>query len=294
MASVIAGLGTLQVRVIDNDSLQRFNWPFHNYSTEYTEPFQRVDNGTSQGTVVRKTAVPRRKFTLSFTTLYDFDNATETQTACDPRLSFKALKAFYAAHGTYKSFIYPHPLYGDIVVRFNQPLTVPYKRQNGLGSVNDFTLELVEVITQDYVLRPDETVLTDFPFYFINHIVEVVYPQDSTVIPLGDNYEMVVKDRQRRLRRFTLRFPVMMYPVHTGLPDFRISKQINMLLLEIFYLRHRLTERFIYPYLDELIPVTFAEPLKIPAITGNQGQLMDVEIQLIETPYVSNTTCACD
>ena len=57
-----------------------------------------------------------------------------------------------------------------------------------------------------------------------------------------------------------------------------------MLLLELFYLKNRLSTRFIFNYLGEDIPVRFKEPISIPKVEGNTGVLGTVDLILIETP----------
>ena len=63
-----------------------------------------------------------------------------------------------------------------------------------------------------------------------------------------------------------------------------MSPSQNMLLLELFYMKYRLRERFIFSYLGEDIQVRFAEPIKIPKVEGNTGVLGTIELSLIETP----------
>lgn len=56
------------------------------------------------------------------------------------------LEAFYNRHKLHKTFIYPHPVYGNVEVQFHSPLKIPEGNIGGNGSVKDFTIELVEII----------------------------------------------------------------------------------------------------------------------------------------------------
>ena len=71
---------------------------------------------------------------------------------------------------------------------------------------------------------------------------------------------------------------------HDGYLDTSINPAQNMMLLELFYLKYRLRDRFIFSYMGEDIPVRFKEPLKIPKVEGNTGVLGSIDLMLIETP----------
>lgn len=55
-----------------------------------------------------------------------------------------ALEAFYNRHKLHKPFIYPHPVYGNIEVRFMDPLKIPEGIVGGNGALEDFNLTLIE------------------------------------------------------------------------------------------------------------------------------------------------------
>ncbi len=52
-----------------------------------------------------------------------------------------ALEAFYAAHGMWDSFIYPHPVLGNIRCRFKKAYQSPQVFE---GACKEFSLELIE------------------------------------------------------------------------------------------------------------------------------------------------------
>lgn len=74
---------------------------------------------------------------------------TRTQGTVSPTLRYpvnlKALEDFYNEHKMHKSFLYPHPVYGNVECKFFSPLKIPEGLPGGNGAVKDFTIELIEV-----------------------------------------------------------------------------------------------------------------------------------------------------
>lgn len=62
-----------------------------------------------------------------------------------PEINAGKLEAFYNFHKLHKKFIYPHPVYGDMAVKFNRPLVIPKCNHRGGGSIEPFELEFIEV-----------------------------------------------------------------------------------------------------------------------------------------------------
>lgn len=62
-----------------------------------------------------------------------------------PEINAGRLDAFYNFHKLHKKFIFNHPIYGEIAVRFNKPLVLPKGNTNGSGSIEPFELEFLEV-----------------------------------------------------------------------------------------------------------------------------------------------------
>ena len=276
-------LGSYSQRLSGRTDLDRFVWCAHNYSTQYVELYTRVSNSTSQGVVNRGEHQPTRLFTLSFETLINSESLNRSRTS---GLSFKTLEEFYYKHGMHSQFIYCHPVYGDLVVRFNKPLATPKSRGRGKGSVEPFTLEFIEVLSSPYVLHPLEKTLNfgrSFPFTGYN--VEVINPEDANVVALGGSHQMVFRDRQKIIRKFRLNFSVLQYHITRNGLSFYKGASYNCLLLEAFYLRYRLDIPFLLDYAGEKIPVVFSEPLKIPQPTGNTGCILGLELELVENPH---------
>ena len=275
-------LAVYQPRLLMKPELDRFIWYTYNFTTEYVELYTLIMSGVNQPVLPKIEHQPTRLFSLSFETLVN----TECVPAAKEPMSFKSLEAFYLKHGMFGRFILPHPVYGELMVRFNKPLSVPKSRANGNGTVESFTLEMVEVLSQPYVFHPLEKQLNfgpSFPLKYYN--VEVEYPIDASVIALGGSHQMVFKDGQKRLRIFKLSFPIMQYIKSCSGLSFADHHGVNCLLLEAFYIKHRLFEPFILDYSGEKIPVVFKNPLKIPQVTGNTGCISGLEIELMENPY---------
>lgn len=275
----------LQRRTLSGSSLQSFIWLHHNYGTAYKEPFERVSNRNSQGYIPDVSVKPVRIFTLNFPILC-FDEDSESWLKFSPEFDFSALLDFYKVHQTHTNFIYPHPVYGDIVVRFFKPLALPKKNKDGNGTVQGFSVELIEVITTDYTFHKGENFSGDLPLFLQYYDVEIEYPDNTTIFPLGGNYAMVFEDAQKPLRRFKLTCLGLQYFINQDEEiQLDIEPERNIALLEIFYLKNRLDKVFTFSYRGENIPVRFDTPLNIPMVTGNTGVVGQLELTFIETPY---------
>jgi hypothetical protein len=89
----------------------------------------------------------QRRFTLHFETIqWFFDENGEADATIEPQLNALALDEFYREHYTWKSFIYPHPVFGDLVVKFaaDSPFEMPKAIKGGTGATEPFELVLIE------------------------------------------------------------------------------------------------------------------------------------------------------
>lgn len=280
-------------RVINDPRLDRFIWENHNFGTKYIEPFVHASIGPEGGQsfVPYKSVKPVRNISLDFPLLFlqESVHAAYTGLVYRPELDFNTLKDFYLKHKSYKPFIYPHPVYGDMVVRFAKPLALPKKTAGGIGLVQGFTVELQEVVTTDYTFQRGENLEGDLPFPVGYYDVEIEYPDNSNLIPLGGNYTMAFQSVGLDLRTFKLTCSGLKYFIdyNDQIEVSSVSEQ-NMALLELFYLKHRLSSRFKFEYMGEELFVRFQEPLGIPKIDGNTGVISTLELTLIETPYDPN------
>jgi hypothetical protein len=123
---------------------QIFDFPYHKVKTRY---FKRglsvtLGNGWDYSATPHTPAV--RIFTLSFQTMKYFDTAYTT-TGKEAQIDMAKLETFYQTHEQYAEFLYPHPIYGNILVKFNAPLEIPEGITGGEGALGAFSLEFKEV-----------------------------------------------------------------------------------------------------------------------------------------------------
>lgn len=87
----------------------------------------------------------RRTFFLKFETMRWYQNASGVYvTTTNPSENVYALDAFYRDHTQFKRFIYAHPVYGNLTVRFSSPFRMPAGKQGGSGWTEAFELQITE------------------------------------------------------------------------------------------------------------------------------------------------------
>lgn len=125
--------------------MDTFDFPYHTCATEYPESSTRVKFGRSYDFATKPDSPDQRVFTLKFALLkYFVDGSDVIDLTPNPKWNLAVLEAFYAAHRTWDTFIYPHPVYGNLNVKFNKPLKIPEGEIGGDGAVKDINLELIE------------------------------------------------------------------------------------------------------------------------------------------------------
>ncbi|MGO4302261.1 hypothetical protein [Cupriavidus sp. RAF12] len=124
---------------------ETFQFPNHTQSTAYPESGNRMQLGNSYVFAAPSPAPDQRTFTLNFESMaYFLDGDGKVSELIDPEKNLYALELFYQRHRLHKTFIYPHPVHGELAVKFNKPLQVPQGRKGGGGWVESFSVELVE------------------------------------------------------------------------------------------------------------------------------------------------------
>lgn len=274
-------LGSLEPSVLrSTEGLKPFIWCYHNYSTTYLEQYQRVGGeGSNQGYVPRRESRPSRLFALRFETMIHLGKAY----GGEPELCAYGLERFYQEHGLHRPFSYKHPVYGQLKVVFNKPLSLPARRLQGQGTLESFEVELREVVTRSYLFHPLEQTLRypeQFPFIFNNHAVD--YPEDSVVLTLGDGAQVRFRTYAPKLRSFRVTVAGLGYQIRGGHLSFVASTSQNLLALEAFYNHYRLDLPFYIELGGECVRVVFKNPLKIDYIQGNTGKVPSVQIELRE------------
>lgn len=127
--------------------MQTFDFPYHRFRTEYPESGNRVQLGGNYIFTAPPNGPDLRRVTLSFQTMkYYLTPAGSIDRTANPKLNMAKLEDFYNAHKLHKSFIYPHPVYGNMEVKFFSPLKIPNGIIGGNGALEDFEVELLEVV----------------------------------------------------------------------------------------------------------------------------------------------------
>lgn len=123
-------------------------WDFcPKYMVPRTKPPQASQAMSMNGwPFTAKPKVPyQRTFTVKLQGMSWYLNGDNTyDVATDPQYNAARLEQFYAAHGLWQSFMFPHPHLGLIECRFSTPLEVPEAIVNAGGLVDGFDAVLVE------------------------------------------------------------------------------------------------------------------------------------------------------
>lgn len=131
-------------------AVQRFNFPYHKVKTEYPESSVRVQFGSNFTFTAKPDSEDMRNFILTFPVMKAFeptendDGTKSPDLSSDPQINIAVLEKFYQDHRLHTTFIYPHPHYGDVKVKFNKPLKIPEGQTGGDGAIKNITVELME------------------------------------------------------------------------------------------------------------------------------------------------------
>jgi hypothetical protein len=126
--------------------MDTFNFPAHLVSTKEPANSFRMSFGGAYVFTAAPDAPDQRVFTLYFTGMQYYQNSdgsidSTTNAAIN---NMAALYTFYKAHKLHITFIYPHPIFGNITVKFKDPLEVPKGIRGGTGVVEDFQMTMEE------------------------------------------------------------------------------------------------------------------------------------------------------
>lgn len=127
--------------------METFNFPYHGM------PAMTADDNSSSIELkggFKFSAQPSepilRIFTLTFPVLgYEFEvnGDVDSDGSVNPQHNVISLWEFYKTHGTWKTFIYPHPVFGNVTVKFDAPFTIP-KVTGNQGKVSNLEIRLRE------------------------------------------------------------------------------------------------------------------------------------------------------
>lgn len=122
---------------------QTFDYPYHSVEDRYPENSKTVQFGNSWEFASKPSGPPQIQFRLQFEGMFwIFDSNNEVDRTTDPQINMAHLVDFYEAHQLYEKFTYPHPVRGDVTVRFAQPLIVPRTRLDSGGFTDPFEVVL--------------------------------------------------------------------------------------------------------------------------------------------------------
>lgn len=120
-----------------------FNFPYHTLGVKYPESGARVSFGRGYQFASKPKGPDQLQYTLDFPAMFFFENPLGTfDLVTRPEINMQVLVNFYEAHRLYEPFYYPHPVLGNVTVRFDEPLeykVVP----NGWGRVEPFSIKLI-------------------------------------------------------------------------------------------------------------------------------------------------------
>jgi hypothetical protein len=116
------------------------------YSTRYPESGQRIQLGNSYQFDTPPAAPDQRIFRLTLQGMcYFVDQNNEIDEVYQPGRNLAVLDKFYNDHKRAHAFIFPHPVYGNVICKFNTPLEIPPGVPGGNGLVQDPEVELIEI-----------------------------------------------------------------------------------------------------------------------------------------------------
>lgn len=121
-----------------------FDFPYHRVGTKYPTQGNNLKLGGSWDYSSKPNCPPQRVFTLDFKVLKYYGEAGSLDLISDKEINLGVLEAFYNEHQLYKKFIYPHPVYGELLVKFQRPLEVPMGIAGGGGAIGGVVVVLVE------------------------------------------------------------------------------------------------------------------------------------------------------
>lgn len=239
------------------DPVPVFNFPWHTVETTLSELNTTGTAGRSYTKAGAVTAPTVRAFRLIFPTLGCWLNTDSTlDLEREPKLNFPLMERFYRVHRMAEPFLYNHPSYGLVKVRFQEPITLPRGLPGGNGYLSGVEVKLIEVPTRASLQgnrAPGELDSPSFQgkrvFDFPAHQLEIQYNPEGLNIPLGGGYQLTVKPAKPEARMLTLSFATMLRRLTaSGKLDWQTTPGLNLHRLEYFYSLHRNTEPFWYEH----------------------------------------------
>ena len=124
--------------------MDTFNFPYHLVKTQYPDSGDTMVFGKAYVFTSKPSAPDQRTFILTFPGMKYYFTAGVVNNTDNPTTNYKVLQEFYEAHRLWATFIYPHPVLGNINVKFGKPLADPDPIPEGNGAQSSFEIQLIE------------------------------------------------------------------------------------------------------------------------------------------------------
>lgn len=126
--------------------METFLFENHKRNFKYINNSDSIELGNGYAFVSRPHSPMLKEFTLTFTGFrYYFDENDEIDFKTNQyKDNVAALCSFYETMGTYETFIYPDEQFGNVKVRFSEPLEIP-QTDGRKAVVKEFSVTLKEV-----------------------------------------------------------------------------------------------------------------------------------------------------
>lgn len=126
--------------------MDTYDFPYFTFETDNPDTGVRVQLGGGYVFAAEPPAPDQRSFTLHYPSMiYYVGDDGFPEAVTDPKKNMQTLANFYRDHKLHVPFLWVHPVYGEMVVRFNKPLKEPEGNKGGQGSTKGFDVEFIEV-----------------------------------------------------------------------------------------------------------------------------------------------------
>ena len=125
--------------------METFDFPYHTVRTTYPQTGTSMELGRGYQFTAPPPGPYQRVFTLSFPALkYYTDENDQAVSNIEPKTNMLRFIEFYHEHLLHKSFLYNHPVWGEVEVKFARPFDEPAPIPGGDGATNSFEIALIE------------------------------------------------------------------------------------------------------------------------------------------------------
>lgn len=126
--------------------METFNFPYHTTRTIWPPPSYKATFGSGYEFSSKPDAPPQRRFMLRFNAFKYFVDAGTgfPEAVTSPLLNYMTFINFYSVHKTHEPFLYNHPVFGQLTVKFSKSLEDPEHVGDGTGVVGGLEVELIE------------------------------------------------------------------------------------------------------------------------------------------------------